>query len=86
MNRRPVKLRIRELVLSGVDPNDAPRVGTALERELARLLAEQGLPAGLEAAGHRGRLDGGELSTDPNSTPEGTGVQIARAVYKGIQT
>lgn len=86
MTRRPVKLRIGELVLSGVDPKDAPRVSTALKRELVRLLAERGLPDGLEAAGRRGRLDGGELSSDPDSTPEGTGVQIARTVYKGMET
>ncbi len=86
MNRRPVKLRIRELVLSGVAPNDAPRVGAALKQELARLLAEQGLPAGLEGAGRRGRLDGGELSADPDTTPEGTGIRIARTILKGMET
>ncbi len=81
---RAVQLHIRKLVLTGVDPNDTGQVGAAVKQELARLLADQGLPAGLTTSSHRGKLDAGTLEPGHDGTPEGTGHQIARAVYKGI--
>ena len=48
-----IELHIEELVLHGFEPGDRHRIGEAIERELARLFAEQGTPPSL-AQGARG--------------------------------
>jgi hypothetical protein len=74
-----IELHIEELVLHGFKPGDRHRIGEAVERELTRLLVEQGLPLvkGTEIA----RLDCGSFSLAKNSRAERTGSQVAKAVY-----
>ena len=42
-----IELHIEELVLHGFAPADRYRIGDTVQRELTRLLAEQGMPASL---------------------------------------
>jgi hypothetical protein len=79
-----VELHIEELVLHGFAPGDRYRIGEALERELARLFAERGVPAALAANEKVGRLDGGEFAGQPGARAEAVGAQIAQAVYGGL--
>jgi hypothetical protein len=79
-----VELDIKELVLHGVDVRDRARLGAAVEVELARLLAERGLPPSLSHGGHVSSLDGGTIHLAPGAPAEGTGTQVARAVYGGL--
>ena len=74
-----IELHIDELVLHGFRSGDRHRIGEAVERELTRLLAEQGLPKaqGAEVA----RIDGGSFSLAQNARTEVTGTQVAQAVY-----
>lgn len=72
-----VRLHIDELVLDGVARRDATRVRSALERELARLLADR--PVAPRAAS--------SLSIDAGPArvrPEALGAQIARGVHGGL--
>ena len=79
-----IELHIEELVLHGFAPGDRYRIGDALERELARLFAEQGrLPSLVQGSGIE-RLDGETLEMKPGSRAEVIGVQVAQAVYRGL--
>ena len=50
-----VELLIEKLVLRGVAAGDRDAVAQAVRTELARLFAEQGVPASLSGAGRDGR-------------------------------
>jgi hypothetical protein len=90
MDRRGMKpagieVNIEELVLHGFSPGDRYQIGEALEGELARLLADGGLPSGLERGGEVERLDGGEFRAKQGSKAESIGAQVARSVYGGMK-
>ncbi len=85
VGRRPsVEWRIEELVLHGFSPGDRYRIGEAVERELTRLLAEQGVPPSLNELGEVDRLDGGEFKIATGTQAETIGVQVARALYSRL--
>jgi hypothetical protein len=81
---RPIDLHIEELVLDGFPPGDRHRIGAALERELTRLLAERGVPAGWERGGEAPQLNGGSFEAKPGARPERVGAQIAQSVFRGM--
>ncbi len=85
MNRRPIQLRIQKLVLPESMADDPNGIGGALERKLARLLADQGLPSGLEARGHTTHLDVVTVEGAGGGTAEIVGTQIARAIHEGLK-
>lgn len=78
-----IKLHIDELVLHGFEPADRAALGTALETELARLLAA-GDPSALTGANALARIDAGGFEMPAHSAPELTGTRLARAVYDGM--
>lgn len=84
-----VQIQIGELVLHGLDHvrSSGARydLGAAVERELTRLLAEQGVPPGLDQARIVARLSGGSFEVAPGSSPATLGLQIAQAVYRGFK-
>ncbi|MGE6761508.1 hypothetical protein D7X55_17110 [Corallococcus sp. AB049A] len=84
MRPQRIALHIDELVLHGVPSAHRHRVGEAVREELSRLLAEQGLPSGVDAAALASRLDVGAISVTPGASPEATGASVARAVYSGL--
>ncbi len=79
-----VELHIERLILHGVAPGERYRVGAAVERELARLIEESGLPDQLTQGGARARLDAGSFAIDPGMPADALGAAIARAVYGGL--
>ena len=79
-----VRLHIDELVLDGFPPVDRYRIAAAVEAELARLLADQGVPSGLEKGGTIDRLDAGSFGLASDARPDRIGVQVAQAVYGGL--
>lgn len=79
-----IELHIEELVLYGFAPAGRQHIREAVEREVARLLAEQGIPPGLAQGSEMARLDGGAFVVAPGSKPETVGVQIAQAIYRGL--
>jgi len=80
-----IELTIDELVLHGFTPSDCYRIGSAVERELTRLLAEQGVPPSLTYSGALAHLDGGAFNMAPASKSETVGAQVAQAVYGGLR-
>jgi hypothetical protein len=84
MKPQNVELHIEELVLRGFAPGDRYCVGDAMERELARLLAERGTPPSLARGSGIERLDGGAFEVAHGSKSEAVGVQVAQAIYGGL--
>jgi hypothetical protein len=86
VSERPlvIDLYIEELVLHGVNPADRHRIGDTIERELARLMRERGLPPVGTYDGNIPRLDGGVRPIASAASGTTVGNQIARAVYEGL--
>lgn len=76
-----IDLRIDTLVLDGLDGVDAAAVGTAVRRELARLLSEGGVPPAWQQGGTAARLDGGAVTVAPGTPSGEVGARIARTLY-----
>jgi len=76
-----ITVDIDELKLVGLGPFRSDVLARAVERELARLIAEEGLPPGL---GHARRLDGGALRLSRGSDPGEAAAGIARAIHDGF--
>ena len=81
-----VDLHIERLVLEGIDlaPGDSAALEAALTNELARLLAEGGIGAGLRHGGAMPAVEAGRLDLKGGERPAGLGQGIARAVYAGM--
>ena len=86
MGVRPgrVELHIDELVLHGFDPTDHYRIGETVERELARLFSERGVPPSLAQDREILDLRGGTFEASPGAGTETVGTRVARAVYEGF--
>lgn len=83
--RHSVELHIEELVLYGFPAGDRLRIGESLERELARLFADLGVPAAVLAGRELDGLDSGSFNVRQNATPEAIGASVAAAVYEGMK-
>lgn len=83
-----VQLHIERLVIEGVSPGQARRIGASLERELSRLIAEGGLPQSWGGAAplenqEIPRLDAGFLEKPAGEPPQGLGSRLAHQLYRG---
>jgi hypothetical protein len=75
-----LEVLVEELVLHGFAPADRYRIGEAVERELDRLITQQGVaPALMESETEN--IDGGAFELKPNLGAESIGVQVAQTVY-----
>lgn len=78
-----VELEIEELVLHGFSASDRFAIGDAVQRELERLITEQGVP-GLAHSVSTDRLDGGVLRIASGTRPQVIGAQLAQKVHEGF--
>jgi len=85
MKPKNIELNIEELVLHGFSPGDRHHIGDAVERELTRLLADQGVPQSLERGREIAHVDGGAFEVAPDSRAGVVGAQVAKAVYGGLR-
>ena len=79
-----VVIHIEELVIHGVDVGSRRRLGTAVEAELTRLLAQPGALAHLDASRTVDVVDAGAISLGPRPRAESTGAHIAGAVFRNL--
>ena len=79
-----IELHIEELVLHGFAPGERYMIGNAVERELTRLLSENGIPTSLRSENAVDKIKGGTFDAAPNAKPPAIGRQIAQAVYQGL--
>lgn len=81
MKSARLDLRIEELILEGVAPEDSARLSAALQRELSRLIQERGLPA--ELRGETPALSSSVVLRS-GASAESTGTEVARALYSSM--
>ena len=86
MIRPSLDLRIEELALHGFAHSDHYQIGEAVERELVRLFAEQGVPQSLMKGGELPNLSLGSFQVRQGAKTEAIGAQVAQAVYRGEST
>jgi hypothetical protein len=81
-----ITIHIEQLILDGVPVarRHRPQLQAAIEEELARLLATDGLAVHLQSGGVLSRVTGGEFQLQVKGDPVQLGRQIAQAVYRGI--
>jgi hypothetical protein len=81
-----IHLHIERLVLEGVplERRHGPLLQAAVERELARLLRDDGPTLGLGDGGSIAAVDGGSIRLAQSVDAGGLGEQIAMAVYGGF--
>ncbi len=81
-----VNVHIERLILDGlpIASHQGPLVQTAVEAELTRLLAADGLAANLLVGGALSHLQAGGIQLTGEGNPGQLGQQIAQAVYGGI--
>ena len=81
-----IDLSIDEVVLHGFAAGDRYRIVFTLERELARLLAEQPMSDRLAAASpRREKVDGGSFEMPAGGSPELIGQRIALAIFRSLR-
>lgn len=83
MRQKNIELHIEELVLHGFSQGDRYRIAEVVERELAQLFAEHGVPRSFSNGSEIERLDGGAFEMKQGSKAETIGSQVARAIYGG---
>mgnify|MGYP005866699139 CR=1 FL=1 len=81
---RTIELHIEELVLHGLAPAGSSRITAAIEQELARLLAEQGIALHLRQGADLFVPNGGTFEVALGSVPETAGARIAQVVHGGL--
>lgn len=81
LHPREIVIHVDRLVLEGVPPHDHERVAEAIREELARHLAEGGLPPAW--AQGAGILHAEREPSAPDAPADGMGATIARAAYGG---
>ena len=79
-----LQVRIGTLSLPGASPAQAARIGDAMRRELATLLASTG-GSGIGESRHRSRLDGGSMMLSPTDRPEVIGRRLAQAIARSLR-
>ncbi len=81
-----INVHIERLILDGlpIARNQGPLVQVAVEAELARLLAADGLAANLLAGGALAHVQAGSIQLTGEGNPGQLGQQVAQAVYGGI--
>ena len=82
--RRPVKVHIEELVLTGFPASQRYRIADAVEREIARTIAAGGMGSAPRAAAIE-TVDGGAFPVTRESRPEWIGAQAGKAVFRSFQ-
>ena len=86
MKPRPynIDLHIEELVLDGFAPTDRRAIAEAVQRELTRLLTDQGIHPSLSNGYEAERVDGGAFHVQPGARGNAIGTQVAQAIYGGL--
>jgi hypothetical protein len=86
MNNMNINIHIERLILDGlpISHSQRPLLHAAIEGELARLLATDGLAPNLMVGGAMPYVPAGNIQLASDGNPYTLGQQIAQAVYGGI--
>ena len=84
MGMKPVRVDIENLALKGFRYEDRHAIATALQDELARLLAAPETAARLANLGQVPHLSVDDVRIDANAKPHQVGAETGRAIGKGL--
>jgi hypothetical protein len=79
-----LEIHIDELVLHGFPPGERYQIAEAVQKELTRLFAEQGIPPSFDGRVRLPSLDAGHFQMGAPNTGTPTGGQIAQSVYNSF--
>jgi hypothetical protein len=85
LKRQSVALHINGLVLEGFSPADRHAIGDSVERELTRLIEEQGLTQMRGIRAPIGYMNAGRVQAVPGGSAQALGAQVARAIYRQLR-
>lgn len=85
MRNRNFEIGIDKLVLEGFAVEDGERIKRTVERELTRLLVDQGIAGGLTESYETAGVKGEQIAIEPGVNAAPGGKQIARAIYGAIK-
>ena len=80
----PVRIHIDRLVVHGLQRREIAQLGPNLEKELQRLLSEQGVPAGINRSQQLRKLITGPLRLKQTQGPQQVAKQLAATLYQGL--
>ncbi|KHE93423.1 MAG: hypothetical protein K8F52_05655 [Candidatus Scalindua rubra] len=86
MRNRNFKIGIDKLVLEGFNVDDGEQIKGTVERELTRLLVDEGTASGLTESYDIAGVKGEQIAMEPVVNTALGGKQIARAIYGAIKT
>jgi hypothetical protein len=72
------------MVLHGFAAADRFRIADAVEQELTRLMAGQGVPGGLATPAAAAHLDAGAFNVALGAKPQALGTQLARSLHQRL--
>lgn len=79
-----VDISIEQVTIEGLGPVDRRSFGRTLERDLARLVEERGLPDSWTASGARSEVTA-SLDWDGRGGTGGLSVALAEQIYQGFE-
>ncbi len=82
MPTKTIDLRIEKVVLHGFKRADQQLIGFALERELTRLLGEQGLSEKLSNGAIIAALNNESFQLTPGTQADVIGIRIAQSIHR----
>ena len=82
--RGTIDLRIDELILHGFAARDRHRIAAAIELELSRLIAQQGMQDLGTMSANLDRLDAGSFQLAAGAGPQIVGQRVAQHVFRQI--
>jgi hypothetical protein len=80
-----LEFQIEELVLWGFAPGDRFQICDAMERELARLIAQRNLCGFTASSVSVERLDGGSFTAPQGARAQALGARVAQAVFNTLE-
>ncbi len=83
-SQQDIAFHIDQLMMEGLPTSDRYQFGNAVQTELARLLAEKGMPPNLTSSAELEQLAAGTILITAAPRPATIGRQVAEAVYRGI--
>lgn len=88
MEQLKIHLNIDELVLHGFDKDSTAHIGKIIESELARLIADKGLPNTMPLQNHNlDLIDGASITVQPSQkNTRNLGSVIAKSIYSSLGT
>lgn len=82
--RGMIDLRIDELILHGFAARDRHRIAAAIELELSRLIAEQGMQNWHTMSANLDHLDAGSFQLTAGARPQIVGQHVAQHIFRQL--